>query len=97
MTRLNRLLTCAVAGALVATASCRGDGSSPVETEPDTEDFNLLTGCSGTCVAGFLAMIDDIRANVSCAEAQSAGGSMNLRKPGKSQSGRSASSSCRAV
>jgi hypothetical protein len=58
MTSLNRLLTCAVAGALVATASCGGDGSSPVETEPDTEDFNLLTGCSGTCVGGFLAMID---------------------------------------
>lgn len=56
MTRLNRLLTCALAGALAATASCGGDGSSP--TEPDTETFDLLSGCSGTCVGGFVTMVD---------------------------------------
>jgi hypothetical protein len=56
MTRLNRLLTCALAGTLTATVSCGGDGGSPVE--PDTEVFNLLTGCSGTCVGGFVTMID---------------------------------------
>ncbi len=56
MTRLDRLLTCALAGALAAAVSCGGDGGSPVE--PDTEVFDLLTGCSGTCVGGFVTMID---------------------------------------
>jgi hypothetical protein len=56
MIPLNRLLTCAVAGTLVATASCGGDGGSPVE--PDTEAFDLLTGCSGTCVAGLMTMVN---------------------------------------
>lgn len=57
MTRLNRLLTCALTGALAATASCGGDGSSPVGPEPDTEDFNLMTGCSPACVGGFLNIV----------------------------------------
>ncbi|MCG6988098.1 MAG: hypothetical protein LJF06_07960 [Gemmatimonadetes bacterium] len=56
MIPLNRLLTCAVAGALVATASCGGDGSSPAE--PDTETFDVLASCSGTCVAGFLTIVN---------------------------------------
>lgn len=59
MIPLNRLLACAVAGALVATASCGGDGSSPTELNPqDTATFDLLTGCSGTCVAGFMTIVN---------------------------------------
>lgn len=56
MTCLNRFLTCALAGAFATTASCGGDASSPVG--PDTEAFDLLTGCSGTCVGGFVTVVD---------------------------------------
>ena len=59
MIPLNRLLTCAVACALVATASCGGDSSSPTELNPqDTATFDLLTGCSGTCVAGLMTIVN---------------------------------------
>jgi hypothetical protein len=56
MKRLNRLLVFAIAGTLVTTASCGRDSESLVG--PDAEAFDLLTGCSGTCVGGFVTMVD---------------------------------------
>jgi len=61
MTGLKRLLTCVLACAFLSTVSCGGEGDSvldPAETEQLEETFNLLTGCSGTCLAGFTQMID---------------------------------------
>jgi hypothetical protein len=58
MTSLQRLLTCAVAGALVATVSCKDNGGSPVEPEPEPETADLLTVCPGPCIGGFVAMVD---------------------------------------
>ncbi len=61
MTSLRRLLTCALACAFMSTVSCGGDGNSvldPEDTEQLEETFNLLTGCSGTCVKGLTDMMD---------------------------------------
>ena len=61
MTGLRRFLTCTLACAFMSTVSCGGDGNSvldPEDTEQLEETFNLLTGCSGTCVTGFTQMIN---------------------------------------
>jgi hypothetical protein len=57
MTRLDRLLTCALAGALVATLSCAGEGDSVVDPNVE-ETFDLLTDCSPACVAGLVTLVD---------------------------------------
>jgi hypothetical protein len=57
MTGLNRFLTCALACGLTATVSCGGDGDSVLDPGGE-ETFNLLTGCSGTCIGGFVTMMD---------------------------------------
>lgn len=61
MTGLKRLLTCALAGAFLSTVSSCGEGGTPLDpelTEQEEQVFNVLTGCSGACVGGFVDMID---------------------------------------
>ena len=61
MTGLKRFLTCILACAFMSTVSCGGEGGTvldPEQTEEAEETFNLLTGCSGTCIAGFNQMIN---------------------------------------
>ena len=61
MTGLRRLLTCVLTGAFLSTVSCGGEGGTvldPEDTEQAEQTFNLLTGCSGTCIGGFTQMID---------------------------------------
>jgi hypothetical protein len=57
MTGLRRLLTCVLTGAFLSTVSCGGEGGTVVDPE-QTEVFNVLTGCSGDCFAGFTQMIN---------------------------------------
>jgi hypothetical protein len=57
MTGHNRFLTSALVCALVSTVSCGGEGDAVLDPVEE-ETFNLLTGCSGTCVAGFITMMD---------------------------------------
>ena len=57
MTRLDRILTCALAGAFVLTVSCGGEGDSVVDPGLE-ETFDVLTDCSPTCIAGFVTMVD---------------------------------------
>ncbi len=84
MTGLRRLLTCVLAGAFLSTVSCGGDGDSvldPEDTEQLEETFNLLTGCSGTCVAGFSQMINgfnEIMVLLAAGDAASGDPSLNL-------------------
>ncbi|MDH4043376.1 MAG: hypothetical protein OEY20_04215 [Gemmatimonadota bacterium] len=57
MTGQNRFLTSVLVCALLSTVSCGGEGDAVLDPEEEAT-FNLLTGCSGTCVAGFLTMMD---------------------------------------
>jgi len=57
MTHPRRFLTGLILCGLAATLSCGGDGDSVLD--PEEQDlFDVLTGCSPTCVGGFVTIVD---------------------------------------
>jgi len=84
MTGFRRLLTCVLAVVFLSTVSCGGEGGTgldPEDTEQAEQTFNLLTGCSGTCIAGFTQMIDglnDIMVLLAAGDTSSGDLSLNL-------------------